>query len=632
MSSRKRHMTRKITLTLVVFLSFSCESKKAPSPATTQSAKPEAPQEHASHGANRRRKDASGKQNQSVRKQDTPDVKTNDAVPQVDLSALADNMKKRIKQLQQRCREAPSNTKRLEALAAAYASIDRTSAAAACFDRAAAIIPNNFRFHYLGGLLHVQSGDPVAARREFERAAAIDPKYAPVHTNLGRLLLDQNPIKAREQFEKAKSLDATDEVAWWGLGKCDQKAGNHKEAIRCFQRALDILPNYGDAQEAAAESYRALGNESAAKSLMKRHDKSVRPSIDNDPVLVTFKRVSSSDEELIELAMQHARAGDLRRAIQILGASTMMGRDGAAIRKTLGTLFLEQGETNLAIDEFTRALKFKPDSPELHSLIAGAHMELGQLAEAQSHLETAQSLAPNDANVMSAVATLMLAQGKTAEAEDLFQKAIAQAPDNPVVLYRASKASLAAGKVDTAIERLSKCIKVAPDHSPARYELALVLLKTGKREKGLAQLRQIVTSGQAYPKAYLTLAVVAKQGDKKTAELLRKGLAKSPQSPALANGLAWILATTPDSELRDPTQAVALATLACKLAPRPDFEYLDTLSAAQAANGSYELAARTLAKAIQLAESSHIAPERLKQYRERLNMFQNKQAYVRPSE
>jgi hypothetical protein len=47
----------------------------------------------------------------------------------------------------------------------------------------------------------------------------------------------------------------------------------------------------------------------------------------------------------------------------------------------------------------------------------------------------------------------------------------------------------------------------------------------------------------------------------------------------------WILATAPDSALRDPAEAASLARRACELTGHNKPEYLDTLAAACAASG-----------------------------------------------
>lgn len=555
-------------------------------------------------------------------------------VPTIDLADFPANIRARIENLQASCREAPSNTKRLETLAAAYSSINASGAAAACFDRAAEIIPGNFRFHYLGGLLHLKSGNAAAARRAFERASGIDPNYAPVHVNLGLLAIDEDTTAAMKQFETASELDATDEIAWWGLGRCAQKQKKPAEAIDFFRRALDIMPNYRDAIVASAECYQAIGNEEAAKLMRDRLNTSVLASIDNDPVLLAFSRQSMTDEQIVDVAMNYANSGYRRRAIQILGGMTMLGRDSFAIRRALGILFVGQDEQFLAADEFNRALEFQPDSADVHSWIASAYMATGQTELARTHVERAQALSPEDPTVLSVIASVKVTQNDLPEAERIFQKAIARAPNDAVVLYRAAKASIAAKDWDTARQRLVKCLDISPDYSAARFSLGLLELQSGKRDEAEEHWQRIVDASAAFPDAYLTYAALLSQtgNDIKALEILRRGFATSPSAAPLANAMAWIFATTPRPELRNPKEAVRFAEFACRKTNRSDHEYLDTLAAAQAAAGYYEMAVATINDAIRIAESENAPPEKTEKYRQRYSLYRADKAFYRSAE
>jgi tetratricopeptide (TPR) repeat protein len=68
--------------------------------------------------------------------------------------------------------------------------------------------------------------------------------------------------------------------------------------------------------------------------------------------------------------------------------------------------------------------------------------------------------------------------------------------------------------------------------------------------------------------------------------------------------LAWLLATYPDSTLRDGTEAVRLAERACALTQRQVPSILDTLGAAYAESGEFQRAIDTTEEALKRAHSS----------------------------
>ena len=68
---------------------------------------------------------------------------------------------------------------------------------------------------------------------------------------------------------------------------------------------------------------------------------------------------------------------------------------------------------------------------------------------------------------------------------------------------------------------------------------------------------------------------------------LRDIATNAPDSPRMLDELAWLLATYPDSELRDGAEAVRLAERACALTDRRVPALLATLAAAYAETGDF---------------------------------------------
>ena len=72
----------------------------------------------------------------------------------------------------------------------------------------------------------------------------------------------------------------------------------------------------------------------------------------------------------------------------------------------------------------------------------------------------------------------------------------------------------------------------------------------------------------------------------------------------LYNNYAWLLATAPQEDIRDPDAAVRLARLAIELSPEPNAYYHGTLAAALAASGDFDAARSSLQKARELASDN----------------------------
>ena len=105
----------------------------------------------------------------------------------------------------------------------------------------------------------------------------------------------------------------------------------------------------------------------------------------------------------------------------------------------------------------------------------------------------------------------------------------------------------------------------------------------------------------------------------------RKGLVIDPSNNAARNNLAWILATSANQDLRNAEEALIIATKLNADTGNKVPQVLDTLAAAQAANGQFTKAAQSAEMAIsQLKNNS-----KLKQtIQNRLNLYKNGKAFL----
>jgi Zn-dependent protease with chaperone function len=100
------------------------------------------------------------------------------------------------------------------------------------------------------------------------------------------------------------------------------------------------------------------------------------------------------------------------------------------------------------------------------------------------------------------------------------------------------------------------------------------------------------------PRLRLSLGVILfEQGEEEAGiEQLRLAVSLAPNDAEVINGLAWMLSTAKDSELREPEEALSLASQAVALKPEPHI--WDTLAEAYFVNGEYARAAAAARSAL----------------------------------
>jgi hypothetical protein len=74
-----------------------------------------------------------------------------------------------------------------------------------------------------------------------------------------------------------------------------------------------------------------------------------------------------------------------------------------------------------------------------------------------------------------------------------------------------------------------------------------------------------------------------------------------PKDEGLLNNLAWLLATSPDGEIRDGKRSVQLAEQACELTHYKAAHILSTLAAGYAEQGDFKAARKWSQKAVEVA-------------------------------
>jgi len=128
-------------------------------------------------------------------------------------------------------------------------------------------------------------------------------------------------------------------------------------------------------------------------------------------------------------------------------------------------------------------------------------------------------------------------------------------------------------------------------------------LRHWKSSQALFEHALAVTERNATAHTYLGEALLAQGEDERAIAHWLRAARLSPVHRELANNLAWVLATHPDPERRNPFLARRLAERALQLSGGDDPAVLDTLAAAQAAAERFDIAARTAERALRRARA-----------------------------
>lgn len=247
-----------------------------------------------------------------------------------------------------------------------------------------------------------------------------------------------------------------------------------------------------------------------------------------------------------------------------------------------------QGELPAALALLAQALEQDDQSWEAWRLKGLVHLRLGQPAAAMADLERA-----------------MKGHAECA-----------------VCHHELGVARLRAGHFDLALGALERALELDQKFAEAHATQAAALLRLQRKEEALqamdtAILLEPADAGLLHNRAVVLTALGMHE---KAAQDYERVLQLNPHSGGTLNNLAWLLATAPDSTLRDGPRARALAMRA--VAVGTTGAWLDTLAAAHAECGDFQAAIKIETEALEKSHPPNPA------FRERINIYREQMTYA----
>ena len=197
----------------------------------------------------------------------------------------------------------------------------------------------------------------------------------------------------------------------------------------------------------------------------------------------------------------------------------------------------------------------------------------------------------------------MAAKGRDDEAIAEWKKALELNPGDPFANNNLGAHFLKKGRFDEAIPYFQKAVQAKPEYADAQNNLGIALMQRGRLEEASLHLRKAQEDDHRNLQTYYNLgALLYMQG--KIPEALTQwlaGLQVDPDNLPLLSQAAWVLATNPDSSVRNGSEAVELAQRAVKASGGKDPTALDTLAAAYAEVGRFPEAVETARQALALS-------------------------------
>jgi tetratricopeptide (TPR) repeat protein len=240
-----------------------------------------------------------------------------------------------------------------------------------------------------------------------------------------------------------------------------------------------------------------------------------------------------------------------------------------------------------------------------------------------------RALAVTDDNYLAHTGSgnLLLQEGRLDDAERHFAEALRIRPGWPKARMGVADIAAARGKLDEALRVYEEELKRNPDDIEMIGRYGTTLGLAGRNAEARLHLLRALDASPGVAELHLTLSIIeAQQGNpRESLRYLREALRLSPKNVDAANNLAWLLATSHDSSLREPDEAIRLIERIALESQDPGL--LDTLAAAYAAAGRFNAAVTTASRAASGAEALGNETD-ASEFRARSSLYRRGEPYV----
>jgi tetratricopeptide (TPR) repeat protein len=310
--------------------------------------------------------------------------------------------------------------------------------------------------------------------------------------------------------------------------------------------------------------------------------------------------------------------------------------DEAEHRLARADFLRQQHKLDEALADIDAILTKDPEDAPAFLLKAQVLREQEKYDEALASLDKASALAPGAPGPYQQRGEIYRQQGEFAKAIEQFNKVLQMQPglvltlihraesylnnrqfdealvdieavlkDNPglTVAHGLRAQALASlNRLPEAIDEMKALAEAEPEQLEFRMQLALYYVYNQQPRKAIAEYGEILNRDagnflalRGRADAYLNI------GDHKAAIAdFEEAIKREPDDTGVLNNFAWVLATSPDDDVRNGSRAIELAAKACELTSYEKTHILSTLAAAYAETGDFDKAREWSKKAVEL--------------------------------
>lgn len=326
------------------------------------------------------------------------------------------------------------------------------------------------------------------------------------------------------------------------------------------------------------------------------------------------------------LGMAYAGLNNVEKAKFHYQEALKLKPDYLDARHNLGILFSQIGDSHQVIEHFSKIVSINPDDQDSHFNLATQWAIMKNYQKAVFHFSEVLRINPFHAEALYNLGFISAENGELEKAVEYYSRALKLNPDYSDAHNNLGTLYARMGMFQLSIFHFSEVLRIKPEDPEIHYNLGLAFSNQGDWKKAADHFEQLVQALPQHARGHYQLGLMLERTGRinKALQQYRKALEVQKDWAVVENQLAWVLATHPQSQIRNPDESLDIALKACRHTQFSNPSYLDTLAAAYGSSGKFREALETAGKALNLAKSSnqdHLAQEityRIELYKQEL--------------
>ena len=269
-------------------------------------------------------------------------------------------------------------------------------------------------------------------------------------------------------------------------GVCYKSTGQLEMAVKCFERAVEIKPDYADAHFNLGLTLQELNQLDAAVKCYQ----------------VTLALESSYVKAHNNLGIIYKELGKMADAVKSYEQAIALQPGFAEAHNNLGITFQELGQLDEAVKCYEEALVIQPDYIEVLNNHGNTLKLLGQTDEALNSYKQALSINPDYADAHNNIGIIYHEMGQFDEAIKCYKKVIAIKPEHAEAHNNLGVTLNKLTQFHEAINSYEQALAINPNYDEAHFNLGVTLYELGQSDEALNSYKRTLVINQDYADAH----------------------------------------------------------------------------------------------------------------------------------